>query len=379
MPRVAIICDYREEGWPSMDAVGDMLFHHLEPLPVNANRVCPRMPRRLSPWTSKLWNADRLLARFWDYPRVLRRTRSRYDVYHIVDHSYAHLVHELPAERTVITCHDLDTFECLLASGPKRRSVAFRAMTRRILDGFRRAARIVCVSRATRDAIGRLGLVDPARLLVVENGVDPVFSSEPDPTADAQAEQWLGPVRENRPELLHVGSTAPRKRLDALLRIFAAVRKNHPGARLIRVGGFTGAHRSLIEDLSLSGAVVTLPFLPVSVLAAVYRRASLLLLPSEAEGFGLPLVEALATGTSVVASDLPVLREVGGAAATYCPIGDNARWANAVRKQLEAVNEPERQRSIRQANLSQARRYCWRRNAQAMAGVYGDLFQTQHA
>lgn len=124
MPRVAIICDYREEGWPSMDLVGDMLFQHLESFPVQASRICPPMPRRLSRWNGVLWNADRFLGRFWDYPRLLRGSRERYDVYHVVDHSYAHLVHELPAERTVITCHDLDTFECLLEPGGSGRSAA---------------------------------------------------------------------------------------------------------------------------------------------------------------------------------------------------------------------------------------------------------------
>ncbi len=374
-PRVAVICDYREEGWPSMDLAGEMLLRHLDSFPVVATAVRPRMRRRLSRWSRRLWNADRLLARFWDYPRHLRQSRERYHVFHLVDHSYSHLVHELPAERTVITCHDLDTFECLLEPNCRRRSAAFRAMTRRILDGFRRAARIVCVSQATRAAIEQRGLADPARVLVVENGVDPALSPEAGQPADAEVERRLGPEAPGGAELLHVGSTAPRKRIDMLLRIFAAVRKQRAGARLIRVGGFTPEHRRLIEALGLGEAIVELPFVPKDLLAAVYRRASLLLFPSAAEGFGLPVTEALACGTSVVASDIPVLREVGGPAVSFCSAGDVDHWTHTILEQLNDRPSPEQREQKRRANLAQAHRYSWQRTAGEMAAVYHDLFQ----
>ena len=64
------------------------------------------------------FNADRLLNRMWDFPRFARKQVSRFDVFHVCDHSYAQLVHALPAERTGVYCHDLDTFRCLL--GPAR-------------------------------------------------------------------------------------------------------------------------------------------------------------------------------------------------------------------------------------------------------------------
>ena len=69
-------------------------------------------------------------------------------------------------------------------------------------------------------------------------------------------------------------------------------------------------------------------------LAEVYRRAAVVLVPSEAEGFGLPVIEALACGAAVVASDIPALREAGGPAAVYAPVGDVGAWADAVAKVL---------------------------------------------
>ena len=128
---------------------------------------------------------DRFTNRLLDYPRWLRETRDNIDVFHVVDHSYAHLVLELPPERTVVTCHDVDTFRSVLHPSVERRSAAFRAMTRRILDGFRRAARVTCDSVATRDAILAHGLADGDRLAVVPNGVHPDFSPLPDEQAAA--------------------------------------------------------------------------------------------------------------------------------------------------------------------------------------------------
>ncbi len=96
-------------------------------------------------------NLDRLANRFFDYPRHLRDLRSNVDLFHIVDHSYSQLVHSLPAERTVVTCHDLDTFRCLLDPACEKRPGWFRAMTARILKGFTQAAHVITGSAIVRE------------------------------------------------------------------------------------------------------------------------------------------------------------------------------------------------------------------------------------
>jgi hypothetical protein len=118
---VGLVCDLLEEDWPSMDLVGDMLLGHLkdiQPGAIEAACIRPPMLRRFSSQarqsSRRAFNADRVINRFWDYPRYLRRYKSAFDVFHLIDHSYAQLVLELPAERTVVTCHDIDTFRCLL-------------------------------------------------------------------------------------------------------------------------------------------------------------------------------------------------------------------------------------------------------------------------
>src|SRR5262249_10506668 len=141
----------------------------------------------------------------------------------------------LPTGRAVVTCHDLDTFRCLLEPERERRPFWFRAMVRRIESGLRAAAAVACDSEATRDALRAYDLVPEERLHVVPTAAHPAYSPEPDLTADTEAARLLGPRA--GPELLHVGSTIPRKRIDVLLEIFARVRQSHPTTRLIRVGG----------------------------------------------------------------------------------------------------------------------------------------------
>src|SRR2546426_1187395 len=142
LPRIAVVCDFYEENWPSMNLVADMLLRHLDADHaglVTALRVCPSMRRRFTrsqTASGKFFNADRLVNRFWDYPRVARQRRAEFDLFHIIDHSYGQLLHELPPERTIVTCHDLDTFQCLLNPEQDRRSVFFRKMMGRTLSGF---------------------------------------------------------------------------------------------------------------------------------------------------------------------------------------------------------------------------------------------------
>lgn len=380
--RVAIVCDLVEENWPSMDLVGDMLLQYLQrdhAARIAASQIRPPMRRRMTRLPLRAGavalNADRLLNRFGDYPRLLSRQRDRYDLFHLVDHSYSQLLHVLPAERTVITCHDLDTFRCVMESGGDSRTPMFRMMTRRILSGFQRAARVICDSVATRDDIVSNGLLPAERTVVIPIGVHPACSPEASPAADREAARWLGRPTEGAIDLLHVGSTVQRKRIDILLRVFAGVLRRYPRARLIRVGGgFSPAQAALARELGVEGSVVVLPPVDRDVLAAVYRRAALVLQPSEREGFGLPVVEALACGTPVLASDIAVLRETGGDAAAYAPRGEVDVWQQAVMALLEERREQAGAWEARRAaGLAQAAKFTWSETVRQIVRVYDEV------
>jgi len=369
--RVGIVCDLLEESWPSMDLVAEELLRTLPAVAspaVDPVRLRPTMPR----WSAALArglhlraavNANRYLDRHGRYPHWLRQHRGGCDAYHVVDHTYAHLVRELPADRTIVTCHDVDAFRSVFDPEAARRSGMFRRMTERVLDGLRRAAVVTCDSASTRDALVAHGL-RTGRLEVVPLGVHPAFT----PAAAA-------PAGNAAPMLLHVGSTIPRKRIDVLLRVFARVRGALPGARLVRVGGaFSPAQRALVRTLGLEDAITVMPRVGRDELVVLYRQAALVLVPSEAEGFGLPVVEAMACGTPVVASDLAVLREVGGAAASYAPVADVDKWAQATAELLtERAMAPGRWEERRRAAVAQSARFTWDACARRMAGLYAEV------
>jgi glycosyltransferase involved in cell wall biosynthesis len=342
--KVAVVADYAEEGWASMDLVAEMLTVRLTSLhrdEVDARLIRPRFVRPLTRLGSLIgrksaFNAERALNRYLLYPLWLRRQRGKFTLFHIVDHSYSHLANYLPADRTLITCHDIDAFRTLLTRSHRTRSLVPRAIANRILKGFRRAAMVTCVSQATRDAIVEQGLRSPQATVLIANGVDPAMSSKTDPIADGEAENLLGRFDPTAAEIVHVGSTEPRKRIDTLLQIFAGIIRKFPNARLVRVGGgLLPEHWRIAGQLGITDRIVILPFLERKVLASVYRRAAVVLQPSEAEGFALPVVEALACGRPVVASDLPVLREVGGDVASYCRVADVTSWIDTVCALLE--------------------------------------------
>jgi glycosyltransferase involved in cell wall biosynthesis len=210
---------------------------------------------------------------------------------------------------------------------------------------------------------------------VIHNGVSPEYSPQPDTRADAEALRLLASLTGDPLTILHVGSTIQRKRIDILLRVVAVLRKEFPQLRLVRVGGaFTREQRKLADALGIGHLITELPFLDKHVLASIYRQAALVLQPSEAEGFGLPVVEALACGTPVVASDLPVLREVGGRAATYCPVADVAAWSETVSTLLhERLLHPERWSERRNLGIAQAAKFSWTEYARNMAALYHEL------
>lgn len=346
-----------------MDLCADMLLSHLP----TAERVCPpfrRIAGRLPVVGKKnaAFNADRLLNRFVTFPNFARRNRGRFDCFHVVDHTYAQLVHSLPADRTGVYCHDLDAFRCLLEPSRDPRPWWFRRLARRILSGLQRAAVVFHSTRAVRAELLAWGLIEPRKLVHAPYGVSAEFT----PDVVGLPLSWLDALA-GSPWVLHVGSCIPRKRIDVLLAVVAEARRTVPGLRLVKVGGeWTADQKDQLDRLGLSGAVVHAVGLSREELAEVYRRTPVVLVPSESEGFGLPVIEALACGSPVIASDLPVLREVGGEVVTYRPVGDVPAWAEAVVNHLcGSGGVPERA-----ARLTWAGRYSWAKHAGTIAAAY---------
>ena len=183
------------------------------------------------------FKVDRAINRWWDYPRHVDRHRRRYDLFHVVDHSYAQLVHRLPAERTVVTCHDLDTFRSILRPEEEPRSLLFRTATRRILSGLRSAARMTCDTATVRNELLALRPRGTAardrRVAGRERGL--LVGGR---RLRTMTRRRVSSRRLQEPSKSSMsGATIPRKRIDTLLAVCTALLPRVPDLHLIRVGG----------------------------------------------------------------------------------------------------------------------------------------------
>jgi glycosyltransferase involved in cell wall biosynthesis len=372
-PRIAVFFDSPDENWRAMDLVGEMLVREWKGELCGRVRATPfsidlpRLGRRYGSTSQFAFNLDRAVGRFAVYPAYAARQRSSFDCFHIVDHTYAQLVHVLRPARTGVYCHDLDAFRSLLPGTGDRRTPWFRAIQRVTLRGMQAAGVVFYSTAAVRDEIVRTGLIAEEKLVHAPYGISPEFDATD--RSDDEAARYLAPL-EGRPFLLHVGSAATRKRLDVLFETFGKLRERHPELRLVQHGAaLSEGQRALVRRAGIEGVFVqpaASARIDRSVLAGFYRRARAVLVTSSAEGFGMPVIEALACGTPVFASDIGVLREVGKEAAIYCRVGDPDAWAATLHSFLQGELAP----PPRELRLAQAAKYTWRNYAQTILDSY---------
>ncbi len=232
-----------------------------------------------------------------------------------------------------------------------------------------RADALMTDSADTRETLIQTLGYPAERTWVVPLGVDPaIFHPCPVPP-DFDARYGLdGRCR----YVLYVGSENPRKNLPFLLRAFARLHREMPDVRLIRVGAVQYlSHARILEreirELGLKDAVLHFPAVPDDDLVLFYNRAALFVFPSLYEGFGLPVLEAMACGTPVICSDATSLPEVAGDAALRVSPSDAEGWAEAM---YRALTDAHLREELRARGLERARAFTWERTAEETVRVY---------
>ncbi|HEX6401365.1 MAG TPA: glycosyltransferase family 1 protein, partial [Actinomycetota bacterium] len=278
-------------------------------------------------------------------------------------HATDHLLPRLRSARSVFTLHDLAFVHFPQHFTPRNR-MYLRTMVPRFLE---RADRVIVVSEHTReDVVAQYGL-DPARVHVVPEGVDPRFRPDPDPSAIETVRRRYGlPPR----TILYVGTIQPRKNLTTLVDAFARIRARHPDAGLVIAGAKGWLYEPFLRrlrDPDIGPSVVLAGRVAEADLPALFAAAELFVYPSLFEGFGLPPLEAMASGTPVVCSDATSLPEVVGDAGLLVPPLDVDGWAAAIERLLG--DEDERAR-LRAAGIARAGGFTWDEAARRTAAVY---------
>jgi glycosyltransferase involved in cell wall biosynthesis len=237
-----------------------------------------------------------------------------------------------------------------------------RTMTRL---SCRRARRVIAISESTaRDIAQRLG-VPPGRIDVAVPGVDARFFA---PVDAAQCERFKSTWGLPRRFLLFLGTLEPRKNLVTLLEAYARLPSHK--VKLVLAGGEGWLYEDIyraIERLNLGGAVLTPGYVPGGELTLWYACAEALVYPSVYEGFGLPLLEAMAAGTPVLASDTSSLPEAAGDTGMLIPPQDVDAWTAALAR---AIDDAAWRAEAGERGQARARTFTWERTAAQTTASY---------
>jgi glycosyltransferase involved in cell wall biosynthesis/uncharacterized membrane protein YbhN (UPF0104 family) len=267
----------------------------------------------------------------------------------------------------VVTVHDLMWLQApALCQGRRLRRLVHRAyFGAGIRNAVRRAARILTVSRASAEALVAWAPELRGRVHVTPNAVEPVYAPAANAAAGrAAAAAVLGTAA---PFFLVVGQNQPSKGHDLALRAFAAAARGDELLVLVQRRNPRGALARLARELGVEDRVRFVRTVALPDLLALFHGATALLQPSLAEGFGLPALEALATGCPVVASDIPPLVEVLGGAGVHVPAGDAAALGQALRA---VADDAGRRRELRARGLARAAAFRWEDSAREALAAY---------
>jgi glycosyltransferase involved in cell wall biosynthesis len=262
----------------------------------------------------------------------------------------------------VVTFHDLFNVK-----GEAWGSAEFRARKRdRYAEAVARADRILCVSHATAREVEERLKVDRARIVVTPLGVDGRFR----PVEREAGTATLGRLGIRAPYLLFVGLAQPRKNLETIATVFGRIAARDDSLSLVLAGedGYPeGRLDAILKETGATDRVHRIGYVDPADLPALYSAAACLLFPSRDEGFGLPVIEAMACGCPVVASDAGALREVVGEGGLVARPDATVELEEMVTRMLE--DEDARRAQVERGRVHAAA-FTWARTARATLEAY---------
>jgi glycosyltransferase involved in cell wall biosynthesis len=234
-----------------------------------------------------------------------------------------------------------------------------------------RASRVLTVSEASKRDILRYFHVPEAKIDVIYNAIDDRLG---EPLCDEEIAQVRERYQLTDPFVLYAGNIKPHKNLERLIEAFHMFRRGgFEQVKLLIIGDEISQYATLrraVHRHKLHKHVRFFGFVPDKTLAALYRLASVFVFPSLYEGFGLPPLEAMASGTPVITSNVSSLPEVVGDAALLIDPYDSAEIANAIRRVL---TEPALAADLRQRGLARVKDFSWERSVARVRDIYQEV------
>lgn len=267
--------------------------------------------------------------------------------------------------KAVVTIHDIIH---LLYPEYLPNRLAFFYAERMIRHGLHRGDRVITVSHNTRSDLRDYFGVKGRKIEVVHNGIEQSFRRE---LPIEERDRHLEALGIEAGYVLFVGNPKPHKNLDNVIKAYAqAVRGGDIDAPLVCVGDRSGLElkiRLRAEQLGLEDRIILLGHVDQEVLPAIYQGAALFMYPTLYEGFGLPVVEAMASGVPVITSNTSALKEIAAGYAHLVGPMDVDGMAAAVRR---CLTDKEHHKNLRTAGLRRSQDFSWRRAAEQTLGVY---------
>ncbi len=307
-------------------------------------------------WLYRLWYRLRL-------PLPVQWVTGRLDLFHSPDFVLPPVSGRIP---TLLTVHDL-SFVHYPETFPANLVAYLNAV---VPWSVRRATHILADSQATKDDLVNIWHVPTGKITVLYAGVNEAFQ----PVTD---EGRITAVRHkynltDAPYILSLGTVQPRKNYQMLIRAFRPIAANYPH-NLIIAGGKGWLYDDMlaeVDKLGVNGRVHFIGFVDDADLPALYSAADLFAMPSLYEGFGLPLLEAMACGTPVLSSNMSSLPEVVGETAVQLPPTQGTAWTQAITSLLE---NPAKRTQMIAGGFRQARRFTWHKSARQLRNIFQNL------
>jgi glycosyltransferase involved in cell wall biosynthesis len=278
-------------------------------------------------------------------------------------HSLAQRPAPFHFRREIVTVHDVFPLTSRDYSTPGFQS----KFSRLLIEATKRAARVITPSNYTAQQLCRNVDVDPEKIRVVPEGVDLPERLLPPEARRRAREERVGSGNEL---VLVVGVIQNRKNTLGALRVLARLPERY---RMVLAGGDGHGSEAVHEFIARSGFVNRLTVLghvEPATLSVLYQAATVLLFPSFEEGFGLPVLEAMAHGLPAVASGAASLPEVGGEAALYADPNDEAQFAAQV---LRAAEDNDLREHMIASGRARAREFSWRKAAEQTLQIYNEV------